>query len=105
MQSEGCFAILKSIQANSESAVESLDFSDIVVNKQFDDLHTVVKTTILNLTVKLGGNSEMFKRRFPKADQIQKVKQYAKENNLRLSNYSVKLMNRLICLLKTLNRH
>ncbi|PIO32576.1 hypothetical protein AB205_0221980 [Aquarana catesbeiana] len=66
MQSEGCFAILKSIQANSESAVESLDFSDIVVNKQFDDLHAVVKTTMPNLTVKLGGNSDMFKRTFPK---------------------------------------
>ncbi|XP_072271568.1 uncharacterized protein [Pyxicephalus adspersus] len=85
MQSEGCFAILKSIQANSESAMESLDFSDIVVNKQFDDLHTVVKTTLPNLTVKLGGNSDMFKRTFPKVEPIQKVKQYAKENNLQLS--------------------
>ncbi|XP_018429372.1 PREDICTED: leucine-rich repeat-containing protein 74B [Nanorana parkeri] len=85
MQSEGCFAILKSIQANSESAVESLDFSDIVVNKQFDDLYTVVKTSMPNLTIKLGGNSNMFKKTFPKVDQIQKVKQYAMENNLNLS--------------------
>ncbi|XP_040206645.1 leucine-rich repeat-containing protein 74B-like [Rana temporaria] len=85
MQSEGCFAILKSIQANSESAVESLDFSDIVVNKQFDDLHAVVKTTLPNLTVKLGGNSDMFKRTFPKADQIKKLRQYAKASNLQLS--------------------
>ncbi|KAM5191677.1 leucine-rich repeat-containing protein 74B [Mantella aurantiaca] len=85
MQSEGCFAILKSIQANSQSAVEALDFSDIVVNTQFDDLHNVMKTTMPNLTVKLGGNSDMFKKTFPKTDQIQKVKQYAKENNLNLS--------------------
>ncbi|KAG8538876.1 hypothetical protein GDO81_021859, partial [Engystomops pustulosus] len=62
IQSDGCFAILKSIQANSESAIESLDFSDIFVNKQFDDLYAAVKTTMTNLSIKLGGNSDMFKR-------------------------------------------
>ncbi|XP_068094833.1 leucine-rich repeat-containing protein 74B [Hyperolius riggenbachi] len=91
VQSEGCFAILKAIQANSESAIESLDFSDIVVNKQFDDLHTAVKATMPNLMIKLGGNSEMFKRTYLKADPIQKVKNYAKDNNLQLSELMGKM--------------
>ncbi|XP_044144953.1 leucine-rich repeat-containing protein 74B-like [Bufo gargarizans] len=82
MQSDGCFAVLKAIQANSESAIESLDFSDIVVNKQFDDLHAAVKTTMPNLSIKLGGNSDMFKRTNHKADPMSKIKDYTKRNNL-----------------------
>ncbi|KAG9487306.1 hypothetical protein GDO78_007260 [Eleutherodactylus coqui] len=82
MQSDGCFAILKSIQANTESAIESLDFSEIVVNKQFDDLYAAVKTTLPNLSIRLGGNSDMFKRTTYKADPISKVKEYIKKNNL-----------------------
>ncbi|XP_075070762.1 uncharacterized protein LOC142159852 [Mixophyes fleayi] len=85
IQSDGCFAILKAIQANSESAIESLDFSDIVVNKQFDDLYNTMKTTMPNLCIKLGGNSDLFKRPFPKADPMHKVKQHVKENNLQLA--------------------
>ncbi|KAM9330829.1 uncharacterized protein PAF06_018672 [Gastrophryne carolinensis] len=94
IQSEGCFAILKSIQANSESAIESLDFSDVVVNKQFDDLYAAVKETMPNLTIKHGGNSDMFKRSFPKTNLIQKVKQYAKENNLQMSELLEKMDGR-----------
>ncbi|XP_069614748.1 leucine-rich repeat-containing protein 74B isoform X3 [Ranitomeya imitator] len=82
IQSDGCFAILKSIQANSESSIESLDFSDIVVNKQFDDLYSVVKTNMPNLSIKLGGNSDMFKRTTVKADPMIKMKEYMKKNNL-----------------------
>ncbi|XP_075425135.1 leucine-rich repeat-containing protein 74B isoform X2 [Ascaphus truei] len=84
MQSEGCFGILKAIQANSESAIESLDFSDIIVNKAFDDLYSTVKAVMPNLSIKHGGNSDMFKRHSPKTDPINKVKQHIKENNLQL---------------------
>ncbi|KAM4049513.1 leucine-rich repeat-containing protein 74B isoform 1-T1 [Anomaloglossus baeobatrachus] len=82
IQSDGCFAILKAIQSNSESAIESLDFSDIVVNKQFDDLYSAVKTNMPNLSIKLGGNSDMFKRTCIKADPMIKMKEYIKKNNL-----------------------
>ncbi|XP_069817384.1 leucine-rich repeat-containing protein 74B isoform X2 [Dendropsophus ebraccatus] len=82
IQSDGCFAILKAIQANSESAIESLDFSDIFVNKQFDDLYAAVKTTMPNLLIKLGGNSDMFKRTVHKEDPMSKVKEYVKKNSL-----------------------
>ncbi|XP_075687107.1 uncharacterized protein LOC142656102 isoform X2 [Rhinoderma darwinii] len=91
IQSDGCFAILKSIQANSESAIESLDFSDIVVNKQFDDLYAIVKTTMPNLSIKLGGNSDMFKRTIHTADPMSKLKEYSKENNLQLTELLAKM--------------
>ncbi|XP_051751718.1 leucine-rich repeat-containing protein 74B [Ctenopharyngodon idella] len=55
MQSAGCFAILKSVQANPESAVEFLDFSDICVDQEFEDLFNSTKETLPNLRVKQGG--------------------------------------------------
>ncbi|KAM3936901.1 leucine-rich repeat-containing protein 74B [Leptodactylus fuscus] len=91
MQSDGCFAILKSIQANSESAIELLDFSDIVVNKEFDDLYAAVKTTMPNLSIKLGGNSDMFKRTIHKADPMNKIKEYIKKNNLQAADLFAKM--------------
>ncbi|XP_018116886.1 leucine-rich repeat-containing protein 74B isoform X1 [Xenopus laevis] len=84
MQSEGCFGILKAIQANSETAVESLDFSDILVNKEFDDLYNTLKTALPNLSVKHGGNPDMFKKQVPKLDPMKKVIQYIKEHNLQM---------------------
>ncbi|KAL1273773.1 hypothetical protein QQF64_026587 [Cirrhinus molitorella] len=55
MQSAGCFAILKSVQANPETAVEFLDFSDICVDQEFEDLFESTKETLPNLQVKHGG--------------------------------------------------
>ncbi|KAM4808664.1 leucine-rich repeat-containing protein 74B [Rhinophrynus dorsalis] len=84
MQSEGCFGVLKAIQANSESAMESLDFSDIVVNKEFDELYNTMKEAMPNLSVKHGGNSDMFKRHGPKSHVMHKIQQYIKEHKLQL---------------------
>lgn len=63
MQSAGCFAILKSVQANPESAMEFLDFSDICVDQEFEDVFNTVKETLPNLQVKHGGkiNTELKK--------------------------------------------
>ncbi|XP_056408268.1 leucine-rich repeat-containing protein 74B isoform X1 [Hyla sarda] len=91
IQSDGCFAIVKSIQANSESALESLDFSDIFVNKQFDDLYAAVKTTMPNLSVRLGGNYDMFKRTIHKEDPMSKLKEYVKKNNLQATELLTKM--------------
>ncbi|KAE8634397.1 hypothetical protein XENTR_v10002293 [Xenopus tropicalis] len=88
MQSEGCFAILKAIQANSESAMECLDFSDILVNKEFDDLYNTMKAALPNLSVKHGGNPDMFKKQVPKLDPMKKVIQYIKEHNLQVDELS-----------------
>uniref|UniRef100_A0A671QX68 Uncharacterized protein n=1 Tax=Sinocyclocheilus anshuiensis TaxID=1608454 RepID=A0A671QX68_9TELE len=55
MQSAGCFAILKSVQANPETEVEFLDFSDICADQEFEDLFESTKETLPNLQVKHGG--------------------------------------------------
>ncbi|KAM4707102.1 uncharacterized protein O3C94_003372 [Discoglossus pictus] len=85
MLSDGCFAILKAIQANPESAIEVLDFSGIFVNKEFDALYDTVKATMPHLSVTHGGNSEIFKKQSIKPDPIKKFQQYLKENNIQLT--------------------
>ncbi|XP_023684702.1 uncharacterized protein lrrc74b [Paramormyrops kingsleyae] len=65
LQSAGCYGVLKAIQGNPGSAVESLDFSDISVNKDFEDLCNAVKGAFPGLQVKHGGSSSMFRRGLP----------------------------------------
>ncbi|KAL7839928.1 hypothetical protein SRHO_G00265860 [Serrasalmus rhombeus] len=57
MQSAGCFAVLKAIEANPASAMEHLDFSDISVDQDFEDLSSSIKETLPNLQVKHGGKT------------------------------------------------
>uniref|UniRef100_A0A8C5YNR6 Uncharacterized protein n=1 Tax=Marmota marmota marmota TaxID=9994 RepID=A0A8C5YNR6_MARMA len=47
MQTEGCSHLLKSVRDNPASALELLDFSDMQVNREFDDLASSVKVEIL----------------------------------------------------------
>ncbi|XP_067084552.1 leucine-rich repeat-containing protein 74B [Osmerus mordax] len=62
IQTAGCYGVLKSIQENSQSAVESLDFSDIPVNQDFEDLLSSMKDAFPNLTVKHGGRIDTFRK-------------------------------------------
>nr|XP_035960231.1 leucine-rich repeat-containing protein 74B isoform X9 [Halichoerus grypus] len=43
MRGEGCFGVLKSVRDNPMSALELLDFSEIQVDREFDDLACSVK--------------------------------------------------------------
>ncbi|KAM4827072.1 leucine-rich repeat-containing protein 74B isoform 2-T2 [Thomomys bottae] len=54
MKSEGCFGLLKSVRDNQASALELLDFSDIQVNKEFDDFASSVKAILPGLCLKTG---------------------------------------------------
>ncbi|XP_069475220.1 leucine-rich repeat-containing protein 74B isoform X2 [Ambystoma mexicanum] len=87
MKSEGCFAILKAIQANRESTIEALDFSDITVNKEFEDLYNTLKSLLPNLTVQHGGNTVLFKKDKFKTDPLTKLKNYLQEKNVRLVDF------------------
>ncbi|TRY87483.1 hypothetical protein DNTS_035308 [Danionella cerebrum] len=57
IQAAGCFAVVKSVQANPESAIEFLDFSDISVDQEFEDLFHSTREIFPNLQVKYGGNA------------------------------------------------
>uniref|UniRef100_A0A667YX35 Leucine rich repeat containing 74B n=1 Tax=Myripristis murdjan TaxID=586833 RepID=A0A667YX35_9TELE len=54
IQSAGCYGVLQSLQANPESAMEMLDFSDIAVNQDFEELRSAVKDILPSLVVKHG---------------------------------------------------
>ncbi|XP_067910799.1 leucine-rich repeat-containing protein 74B isoform X2 [Heterodontus francisci] len=62
MQSAGCYGILKAIKENPKSALESLDFSDIRINNDFEDLFNDVKQQTPNLQVKHEKNADQFKK-------------------------------------------
>ncbi|KAM9393983.1 uncharacterized protein lrrc74b [Pholidichthys leucotaenia] len=58
----GCYGVLKSIQENPNSAMEALDFSDITVNQDFEDLYTAVKEIFPALRVNHGGRVGRFRK-------------------------------------------
>ncbi|XP_008840479.1 leucine-rich repeat-containing protein 74B isoform X3 [Nannospalax galili] len=54
IRSEGCFGLLKSVRNNTSSALELLDFSDIQVNREFEELASSVKVILPGLCIKTG---------------------------------------------------
>ncbi|XP_076812047.1 uncharacterized protein LOC143458996 [Clavelina lepadiformis] len=87
MQTAGAFAILKKIEENTGSIIEHLDFSDIVVNKDFMELEKAVKEVRPKLMIITGGaESEKVKPK-PRADPMTKLRKYIEENNLRLVDF------------------
>uniref|UniRef100_A0A672YJ88 Uncharacterized protein n=1 Tax=Sphaeramia orbicularis TaxID=375764 RepID=A0A672YJ88_9TELE len=62
IQTAGCYGILKSIQENPDSAMETLDFSDITVNQDFEELHASMKEILPALVVKHGGRIGTLKK-------------------------------------------
>ncbi|XP_013838651.2 leucine-rich repeat-containing protein 74B [Sus scrofa] len=62
MRSEGCSALLKSVRANPLSAAELLDFSDIQVNREFDDLAGSLKLILPRLCIKTAAHRVEYRR-------------------------------------------
>nr|XP_013768807.1 PREDICTED: uncharacterized protein LOC106456350 [Pundamilia nyererei] len=58
----GCYGILKSVQDNPDSALETLDFSDITVSRDFENLYTAVKEIFPALRVDHGGRFGTFSK-------------------------------------------
>ncbi|XP_048467624.1 leucine-rich repeat-containing protein 74B isoform X2 [Rhincodon typus] len=87
MQSAGCYGILKALKENPKSAIESLDFSDIRVNKDFEDLFNDVKQHVPKLVVKHEKNADLFKKPRSKADPLTKLKEFMKVHHLQLEHF------------------
>ncbi|KAF6278133.1 leucine rich repeat containing 74B [Rhinolophus ferrumequinum] len=62
MQNKGCLGILKSVQDNPVSALELLDFSEIQVNREFDDLASSVKAVLPGLCIKTAAHRVEYKK-------------------------------------------
>ncbi|XP_068956897.1 leucine-rich repeat-containing protein 74B [Petaurus breviceps papuanus] len=54
MRSEGCLGLLRAVQMNPDSGLEVLDFSDIHLNKDFDDLACSMKEGFPRLCIRHG---------------------------------------------------
>ncbi|XP_060050292.1 leucine-rich repeat-containing protein 74B isoform X4 [Erinaceus europaeus] len=62
MRSEGCSRLLQSLQNNPLSVLELLDFSDIQVDTDFDDLSTVMKALLPGLCIKTAARRMEYKK-------------------------------------------
>uniref|UniRef100_A0A8C0DHS6 Leucine rich repeat containing 74B n=1 Tax=Balaenoptera musculus TaxID=9771 RepID=A0A8C0DHS6_BALMU len=62
--SASCFGVLRSVRANPLSALELLDFSDIHVNREFDDLTSSVKVILPGLCIKTAARRVEYKKEF-----------------------------------------
>ncbi|XP_008334474.1 leucine-rich repeat-containing protein 74B [Cynoglossus semilaevis] len=60
IQSAGCYAVLKSLQDNPDSALEAIDFAGIAVNQEFQDLYVSVKEIFPTLVINHGGRIGTF---------------------------------------------
>uniref|UniRef100_A0A8C0KGQ4 Leucine rich repeat containing 74B n=1 Tax=Canis lupus dingo TaxID=286419 RepID=A0A8C0KGQ4_CANLU len=65
IRGEGCFGVLKSIRDNPMSALELLDFSDIQVDREFDDFTSSVKEVLPALHVKTAAHGLEYKKELP----------------------------------------
>ncbi|KAK3539185.1 hypothetical protein QTP86_028803 [Hemibagrus guttatus] len=62
VRSAGCLAVLKAVEGNPSSSMEYLDFSDISVDQEFEDLLNSIKDTLPNFRVKHGGTIRAFQK-------------------------------------------
>ncbi|KAL4636089.1 leucine-rich repeat-containing protein 74B-like [Arapaima gigas] len=69
IQTAGCYGVLKAVQSNPDSAIESLDFSHISVDQDFEDLYCTVKDMFPVLEVKHGGITGKLKTTKEKAQE------------------------------------
>nr|XP_006822346.1 PREDICTED: uncharacterized protein C14orf166B homolog isoform X1 [Saccoglossus kowalevskii] len=86
MQTAGCYGIVKAVKENANTAIEQLDFSDIQVNKDFDELFMQLKEVRPDIKVKHGGSEEEKKKK-AKVNPMQKLQKYIQKNNLRLVDF------------------
>nr|CAB3263531.1 leucine-rich repeat-containing protein-like [Phallusia mammillata] len=87
IQSAGAFGIVTALRQNTESLIEHLDFSDVVVNKDFVELEKEVKEARPKLVIIHGGAETDKVKPKPRADPMSKLRQYIEDNNLRLVDF------------------
>ncbi|XP_033123315.1 leucine-rich repeat-containing protein 74B-like isoform X2 [Anneissia japonica] len=86
MQTAGCYGIVKACKDNANTAIESIEFLNIQVNKDFDELFKELKELRPDMKVKHGGMQEEVK---PKArlNPMVKLYRYIQKNNLRFMDF------------------
>ncbi|XP_021370372.1 leucine-rich repeat-containing protein 74A-like isoform X2 [Mizuhopecten yessoensis] len=86
MQSAGCYGICAAILRNPNSIMKELDFSDILVNNDFNDIYKQVQEQCPELKLKHGGMEPPKKPKKPVHPMV-KLANYIQKNNLRLVDF------------------
>ncbi|XP_064619359.1 leucine-rich repeat-containing protein 74B-like isoform X3 [Lineus longissimus] len=83
MQTAGCYGILAALLKNPNSVMKRLDFSDILVNKDFREMAQQVKEQLPDLNIHTGGDSLPTR---PKAriHPMLKLRNYIAKHDLKL---------------------
>jgi predicted nucleic acid-binding Zn finger protein len=86
MQSAGCYAVCAALLRNPNTAVNSIDFSDIMVNSDFLDILKKVQEQTPSLKVRTGGDVAPLRPK-AKLHPMMKLKNYIEKNNMRLVDF------------------
>ncbi|XP_069136436.1 leucine-rich repeat-containing protein 74B-like isoform X4 [Argopecten irradians] len=86
MQSAGCYGICAAILRNPNSILKELDFSDILVNNDFNDIYKQVQEQCPDMKLKHGGMEPPKKPKKPVHPMV-KLANYIQKNNLRLVDF------------------
>ncbi|XP_078336521.1 uncharacterized protein LOC111138432 isoform X1 [Crassostrea virginica] len=86
MQTAGCYGICAAILRNPNCALREIDFKDILVNKDFDDIFKQVQEQIPDIKMRHGGMEPPKKPR-ARIHPMVKLTNYIEKNNLRLVDF------------------
>ncbi|XP_033748788.1 leucine-rich repeat-containing protein 74B-like isoform X2 [Pecten maximus] len=86
MQSAGCYGICAAILRNPNSILKELDFSDILVNNDFNEIYKQVQEQCPDMKLKHGGMEPPKKPKKPVHPMV-KLANYIQKNNLRLVDF------------------
>lgn len=87
MQTAGAFGILYGLKENPKSAIEALDFTDVVVNKDFVELEKEVRESRPKIQIIHGGAEAEKKKPKPRPDPMSKLRKYVEENDMRMVDF------------------
>ncbi|XP_052075335.1 leucine-rich repeat-containing protein 74B-like isoform X4 [Mytilus californianus] len=86
MQSAGCYGICAAILRNPNCVLEEIDFEDVLVNKDFEEVFKQVKEQLPNIKMKHGGMEPPQKPK-AKIHPMVKLMNYIEKNNLKLIDF------------------
>ncbi|XP_061162223.1 leucine-rich repeat-containing protein 74B-like isoform X5 [Saccostrea echinata] len=86
MQTAGCYGICAAILRNPNCGLREIDFKDILVNKDFDDIFKQVQEQIPDIKMRHGGMEPPKKPR-ARIHPMVKLTNYIEKNNLRLVDF------------------
>ena len=92
MRSPGCYAIVAAVLRNANNVIEELDFSDIIVNKDFTDIVQELKVALgeeRHIKISTGCDIPPLKPK-KRVHPMMKLRIYVQKRNLKLHEFFAK---------------